>query len=108
MPDLKHSNIQSVRADVDDTHDSRRDAGATNVWRTVLLVQEMGRKAFPSQGKSGTIGNNPQEFERRSFQHRADATTRCIPLSQAINKYFELSIYLLVLMGFGTLASTDG
>jgi hypothetical protein len=31
-----------------------------------------------------------------------------IPLSQAINKYFELSIYLLVLMGFGTLASTGG
>jgi transglutaminase-like putative cysteine protease len=31
-----------------------------------------------------------------------------IPLSQAINKYFEVSIYLLVLMGFGTLASTGG
>jgi protein-glutamine gamma-glutamyltransferase len=30
-----------------------------------------------------------------------------IPVSQAINKYFELSIYLLVLMGFGTLASTE-
>jgi protein-glutamine gamma-glutamyltransferase len=30
-----------------------------------------------------------------------------IPLSQAINKYFDLSIYLLVLMGFGTLASTS-
>lgn len=29
-----------------------------------------------------------------------------IPLSQAINKYFELSIYFLVLVGFGTLAST--
>lgn len=29
-----------------------------------------------------------------------------IPVSQAINKYFELSVYLLVLMGFGTLAST--
>ena len=29
-----------------------------------------------------------------------------IPLSHAINKYFELSIYLLVLMGFGILAST--
>jgi protein-glutamine gamma-glutamyltransferase len=29
-----------------------------------------------------------------------------IPLPQAINKYFELSLYLLVLMGFGTLAST--
>ncbi len=29
-----------------------------------------------------------------------------IPVSQAINKYFELSIFLLVLMGFGTLAST--
>jgi|HubBroStandDraft_1064217.scaffolds.fasta_scaffold00003_137 transglutaminase-like putative cysteine protease len=31
-----------------------------------------------------------------------------IPLAQAINKYFELSVYLLVLMGFGTLASTGG
>ena len=31
-----------------------------------------------------------------------------IPLPQAINKYFELSIYLLVLMGFGILASTGG
>src|ERR1022692_3526276 len=31
-----------------------------------------------------------------------------IPLPQAINKYFGLSIYLLVLMGFGTLASTGG
>jgi transglutaminase-like putative cysteine protease len=31
-----------------------------------------------------------------------------IPLHQAINKYFELSIYLLVLVGFGTLASTGG
>jgi protein-glutamine gamma-glutamyltransferase len=29
-----------------------------------------------------------------------------IPLPQAINKYFGLSVYLLVLMGFGTLAST--
>ena len=29
-----------------------------------------------------------------------------IPLSQAINKYFDLSIYFLVLMGFGILAST--
>jgi protein-glutamine gamma-glutamyltransferase len=31
-----------------------------------------------------------------------------VPLTQAINRYFELSIYLLVLMGFGTLASTGG
>ena len=31
-----------------------------------------------------------------------------IPLTQAIDKYFEISIYLLVLMGFGTLASTGG
>ena len=30
------------------------------------------------------------------------------PLTQAINRYFELSIYLLVLVGFGTLASTGG
>ena len=29
-----------------------------------------------------------------------------IPLSSAINKYFDLSVYFLVLMGFGTLAST--
>jgi transglutaminase-like putative cysteine protease len=31
-----------------------------------------------------------------------------IPLPQAINRYLELSLYLLVLMGFGTLASTGG
>src|SRR6202046_3950503 len=29
-----------------------------------------------------------------------------IPLPQAINKYFELSLYLLVLMGFGAVSST--
>jgi TgpA N-terminal domain/Transglutaminase-like superfamily/Domain of unknown function (DUF4129) len=29
-----------------------------------------------------------------------------IPLSQAINKYFDLCMYFLVMMGFGTLAST--
>jgi len=37
-----------------------------------------------------------------------DQQSGVIPLPQAINKYFELSIYLLVLMGFGTLASTGG
>ena len=31
-----------------------------------------------------------------------------IPLSRAIDHYFELSLYLLVLTGFGTLASTGG
>jgi transglutaminase-like putative cysteine protease len=31
-----------------------------------------------------------------------------IPLGEAINKYFDLSLYLLVLMGFGCLASTGG
>src|SRR5579863_3591915 len=31
-----------------------------------------------------------------------------ISVHQAINKYFELSLYLLVLMGFGALASTGG
>ncbi|MFZ0990434.1 MAG: DUF3488 domain-containing protein, partial [Candidatus Sulfotelmatobacter sp.] len=37
---------------------------------------------------------------------QAAAKFEVIPVSQAINKYFELSIYLLVLMGLGTLAST--
>jgi protein-glutamine gamma-glutamyltransferase len=39
---------------------------------------------------------------------QAAAQLDVISLPQAINKYFELSIYLLVLMGFGTLASTGG
>src|SRR5258706_3688709 len=39
---------------------------------------------------------------------RATPQLDVIPLGQAINKYFELSLYLLVLMGFGTLASTGG
>src|SRR5690348_15180856 len=31
-----------------------------------------------------------------------------IPLNRAIDHYFELALYLLVLTGFGTLASTGG
>lgn len=31
-----------------------------------------------------------------------------IPVQEAVNKYFELSLYLLVLTGFGTLAGTGG
>ena len=34
--------------------------------------------------------------------------TGVIPLTQAIDHYFELALYLLVLTGFGTLASTGG
>ncbi len=37
---------------------------------------------------------------------QAESQLDVIPVAQAINQYFELSIYLLVLMGFGTLAST--
>jgi protein-glutamine gamma-glutamyltransferase len=36
------------------------------------------------------------------------AQSGVIALSRAIDNYFELSLYLLVLMGFGTLASTGG
>jgi protein-glutamine gamma-glutamyltransferase len=39
---------------------------------------------------------------------QSDVQTGVIPVPQAINKYFELSLYLLVLMGFGALASTGG
>ena len=48
---------------------------------------------------------------RHLCQHlmmQLSAQSGVIPLPQAINKYFELSLYLLVLMGFGTLASTGG
>jgi protein-glutamine gamma-glutamyltransferase len=37
---------------------------------------------------------------------RPNAQSGVIPLPQAINKYLELCLFLLVLMGFGTLAST--
>jgi protein-glutamine gamma-glutamyltransferase len=42
----------------------------------------------------------------KTFMPQAAKKFEVIPISQAINRYFELSIYLLVLMGFGTLAST--
>jgi transglutaminase-like putative cysteine protease len=48
------------------------------------------------------------EFGRRYPMPKATQQLDVIPLPQAINKYFELSLYLLVLMGFGTLASTGG
>jgi len=37
---------------------------------------------------------------------QANSQPDVIPLTQAINKYFDLSVYFLVLMGFGILAST--
>src|SRR5216684_3987712 len=41
--------------------------------------------------------------------HRADtAKPDIVPLPVAIQRYFEVSLYLLVLTGFGTLASTGG
>jgi transglutaminase-like putative cysteine protease len=39
---------------------------------------------------------------------KSDLQSGVIPVPQAIHKYFELSLYLLVLMGFGALASTGG
>src|SRR5580700_6417600 len=39
---------------------------------------------------------------------QANAQIELVPLSETINRYFEFSIYLLVLVGFGTLASTGG
>src|SRR6202167_2052576 len=39
---------------------------------------------------------------------QSDLQSGVIQVSQAINKYFELSLYLLVLMGFGALAGTGG
>src|SRR5258707_1124542 len=39
---------------------------------------------------------------------RATPQLDVIPLGQAINKYFELSLYLLVLMGFGAGGEVPG
>jgi transglutaminase-like putative cysteine protease len=39
---------------------------------------------------------------------QANAQIDVAPLSAAINRYFEFAVYLLVLVGFGTLASTGG
>lgn len=38
----------------------------------------------------------------------ATTQSRAVPLPEAVDHYFELSLYLLVLTGFGTLASTGG
>jgi transglutaminase-like putative cysteine protease len=39
---------------------------------------------------------------------QSNAQIDAAPLSLAINRYFEFAVYLLVLVGFGTLASTGG
>ena len=46
-----------------------------------------------------------QETQRMSAQ---PAQSGVIPLQKAIDHYFELALYLLVLTGFGTLAGTGG
>ncbi len=38
----------------------------------------------------------------------ASTNSGVIPLQRAIDHYFELALYLLVLTGFGTLAGTGG
>jgi len=38
----------------------------------------------------------------------ASAQSRMVPISKAVDHYFEIALYLLVLTGFGTLASTGG
>ena len=38
----------------------------------------------------------------------APAQNGIVPLPRAIDHYFELSLYLLVLTGFGTLSATGG
>jgi len=44
----------------------------------------------------------------RRFLMPANSRENQIPLQRAIDKYFEVSLYLLVLTGFGMLASTGG
>ena len=39
---------------------------------------------------------------------QSSANSRIVPLQRAIDHYFELALYLLVLTGFGTLAGTGG
>ena len=66
----------------------------------------LGQDGLTSFRKQSANTLSPPPFRRNSFMPQTATKFEVIPLSQAINKYFELSIYLLVLMGFGTLAST--
>lgn len=85
-------------------------------------MQEKASKPFPFQWKLSNNRDSIADVEITGSRADADGAPgilstimtqpaeqfRVIPLHQAINKYFELSLYLLVLMGFGTLASTGG
>jgi transglutaminase-like putative cysteine protease len=68
-------------------------------------VQETSLNPFLSWFDCRTI-----EIQFRFFDSMATHVSqfRVIPLHKAIEHYFELSLYLLVLTGFGALASTGG
>src|SRR5256885_15659124 len=72
--------------------------------RSKRLVTFGARNTQEALPLSRTLSNNSHRSKMPSDSPKPDV----IPLSQAINKYFDLSLYLLVLMGFGTLASTGG
>ena len=74
------------------------------------------RKLHESLPCSAKLSNNrgstsTSSYELRSYSILMPPPTPLsapIPVTLAINKYFELSLYLLVLMGFGSLAATGG
>src|SRR5208282_6167858 len=76
-------------------------------------MQESCMKAFPVQRSCRTIEvrASTSSYELRSYSILMPPPTPFsapIPVTLAINKYFELSLYLLALMGFGSLAATGG
>src|SRR5579863_8919463 len=76
------------------------------------MVQEKPAQAFLVQGIYRTIELESKKKLLNCFCNlrmpQSIPQVDVIPISQAINKYFDIAIYLLVLMGFATLASTGG
>jgi transglutaminase-like putative cysteine protease len=71
-------------------------------------VQESAAEAFPSSGIYRTIVVSLFDILIVTRMANPASNSATIPLSKTIDYYFELSLYLLVLTGFATLAGSGG
>src|SRR3984885_2246101 len=109
MPDLNHSS-KAQRFSPESSRAARRRQRDGDFW-----CKKNSRNPSLPDGMYRTIGVDPEPDAitgsvdgYQKTMPQLPPSPGIIPLPQAINKYFELSLYLLVLMGFGALASTGG
>src|SRR5271155_5101620 len=105
MPDLNHSNKRNAKPS---RLPPERDAPATVGGRRRYARKPRDFRCKKFAGRPSHIDGTCRTIELQHSMLKSNPQPGATPARWAINRYFELSLYLLVLMGFGALASTGG